>query len=358
MRILLMLMLWLPLTLWGQTFGDLPPLEDPEDDEELPMMEPAKPVDPYGLFASEEVFECVIKSDFVSFLADRTGKAKAQMAVISYQMPNGSEMDLPLDIEVRGHYRRDPLVCYFPPIKLDFDKDLTKPTPFHGQNKIKLVTHCNDEQYIFREYYLYRVFRMLTDRSFRVRLAKVTYQDFNAARPIETSYAFMIESEEEMAERLGGTPLDDDEPLQPEDVDQEQLALVHLFNYMIANKDFDVQVRQNVKIVAREDQPPLVIPYDFDWSGMVNAPYTKLSGESESVYEDRQRYKKLCLPEAEYQTLVDRFLAIEDQVIDMYQNSSNLTEEQKEEILGYYDSFYRTLRKRKTISQVFRKGCE
>jgi len=358
MRILFLFILWMPLTLSAQTFGDLPPLEDLDEEEEMEALEAASSPKRYGLFDQEDLFECTIKADFAAFLADRTGKAKPQMAVISYQMPNGMEMDLPLEIEVRGHYRRDPLVCYFPPIKLDFDKDLTKPAPFQGQNKIKLVTHCSEEQYIFREYYLYKVCRMLTDNSFRVRLAKVTYQDINSARPTETSYAFLIESEEELAHRLGGEPLDDDVPLQPEDVDQEQLALVHLFNYMIANKDFDIQVRQNVKIVDQGEEKPLVIPYDFDWSGMVNAPYTKLSDREGPVYEERQRYKKLCLSEEAYQTLLDRFLAIEDQVLALYEHSPHFSDEQKTEIMGYFKTFFKEIKKPKTITQVFRRGCE
>jgi hypothetical protein len=358
MRILSLFMLWLPLTLVAQTFGDLPPLEELDEEEEMEAMESTNAAKKYELFGQEELFECTIKADFASFLADRTGKAKAQMAVISYQMPNGMEMDLPLKIKVRGHYRRDPLVCYFPPIKLDFDKDLTKPAPFQGQNKIKLVTHCDEEQYIFREYYLYQVCRMLTDKSFRVRLAKVTYQDINSARPTETRYAFMIESEEELAQRLGGEPLDDDVPIQPEDVDQEQLALVHLFNYMIANKDFDIQVRQNVKIVDQRKGKPLVIPYDFDWSGMVNAPYTKLSDNEGPVYEERQRFKSLCLSEAEYQSLVDRFLGIEDQVIALYEHAPHFTEEQKTEIIDYFKTFFKQIKNPKTISKVFRKSCQ
>lgn len=349
---------------------EVPDLPLPDEEEEMPIEDDLPPEEPfvdspppfdtggYGLFDSEELFECTIKSDFVTFLADRSGSAEEQLAVISYQMPNGAQMDLPVEIEVRGHYRRDPLVCYFPPIRLDFDKDLTLPAPFMQQNKIKVVTHCHEDQYIFREYYLYKVYRMFTERSFRVRLARITYQDINGARPTETRYGFFIESEEEMAARLGGAPLDDEVPLTSEDVDQTQLAMVHLFNYMIANKDFDVQVRQNVKIVERSGKKPLVIPYDFDWSGMVNAPYTKLRAETGPVYEDRQRYQPLCLSEEAYAKLIEQFEARKDKIFALYDQSPYLAEEQVKEMLGYYTQFYRTLSKRKTVREVFRKGCE
>jgi hypothetical protein len=347
---------------------EVPDFSLPEEEEALPEEPPitakAETDSPfptetggYGLFDRADLFECTIKSDFVGFLADRGGKSKGKPAVISYRMPNGNPMDLPMEIEVRGHYRRDPLICNFPPVKLDFDKDMTLPAPFMGQNKIKLVTHCAEDQYIFREYYLYLVYQMLTARSFRVRLARVTYQDINDARPIETRYAFLIESEEEMSARLGGQPFDEDIPITAADVDQEQLAMVHLFNYMVANKDFNVQVRQNLKIVDPKRGTPWVIPYDFDWSGMVNAPYTKASTNGNPVYEDRQRFQPLCLSVEQYEALIARFQDIKKDVFDLYANSPYLTDEVIAESLGYYKQFYRNIKQGNIIDKVFREGC-
>jgi len=309
------------------------------------------------LFESDEVLEMTLTADFVAFLGDRGMKAKSQKATLTYTDLAGNSATAELKIKVRGHYRRDPMICYFPPLRLNFDKDDDLPAPFTGQDKLKVVTHCQEEEFIFREYYIYKAFNMLTDQSFKVRLAKITYVDVNDARPEETSYAFIIESEEELAARFGGEPVDDGLTLGANDVERTQLSRVHMFNYMIANRDFDIQVRQNVKVVQPSDGLPLVIPYDFDWSGMVNASYTKLNTQPGPVYLDRRRFKKLCRERTELDMTLTEFLDIRERIWNMYESSPYLTQEQIKESLGYYKIFFRTAYKAKTMKKVF-MTCE
>ncbi|MEM9986104.1 MAG: hypothetical protein AAF804_13510 [Bacteroidota bacterium] len=311
-----------------------------------------------GLFDSEEVLELTIRADFASFLADRTGTAKAVKAQISYPTLDGSEVDVPLKIKVRGRFRRDPMVCDFPPIRLDFDKDDDLPPPFQNQNKLKVVTHCQYEEYIFREYYLYKVFQLLSEYSFQVRLCRISYVDINQARETETKWAFLIEAEDELAKRFGGEPLDEEVNVTPDDVEREQLTLVHMFNYMAANRDFDVRIRQNVKVISRAEGRPVVVPYDFDWSGMINAEYTKSYTQAGGpVYKDRVRFVRLCRTEEEYEAVLDQFQAIKGDIFELYQTSPYLSKEVVKETLGYYKTFYKTSKKAKTMEEVFLKGC-
>ena len=320
----------------------------------------AQAQDAPGLFDGDpdEVLELIVKSDFVALLADRSGDADELLAVIDYPSTDGQMVEVPLKIEVRGRFRRDPMVCDFPPIRLDFDKDMDLPPPFQGQNKLKVVTHCQDEALIFREYYLYRVFRMLTDTSFRVRLCRIRYEDINGARETEEKYAFIIESVDQLAERLGGEEVDDDVKLSNDDVARDHLTLVHMFNYMAANRDFGVRVRQNVKVISQPDGDPLVVPYDFDWSGMVNAEYTKSrTQEGKPVYKSRVRFKRLCRSEEEYQAVIERFQALKKDIFAMYKSSEHLPLQAIRETLGYYKTFYRNVGKQKTMDKVFRKEC-
>lgn len=313
-----------------------------------------------GLFDRDEVLELTIRSDFDGLMDNRTDfRAKDFDAEITYQTSDGQTVTVPLEIKLRGRSRRDPTYCDFPPLKLDFDKDDDLPPPFQGQNKLKVVTHCQSEEYIFREYYLYKVFQLISNYGFRVRLCHITYQDENGAWPSHESYAFIIESEDQLADRIEGVPLDDDISLQLDDVDRDQLTRVHLFNYMAANRDFDVRIRQNVKVIAMSDGKPMVIPYDFDYSGIVNAEYTKdIDQEGQPVYEERTRFKRLCRTEEEYEAMIDEFKAIHDDIIALYQSSPHLSEDSVKEMLGYYEEFYRNIDKRKTMKKVLLKGCE
>ena len=92
-----------------------------------------------------------------------------------YVASNGEEQQLDLKIRVRGKYRARKSTCNFPPIRLNFKKGQVKETEFAGQDKLKLVTHCqtrrsNFEQLVLREYLAYRIYQELTDKSFGARL--------------------------------------------------------------------------------------------------------------------------------------------------------------------------------------------
>jgi hypothetical protein len=62
---------------------------------------------------------------------------------------------------------------------------------------LKLGTHCRDQgdypQYVVREYPVYRMFNVLTPRSFRARLADVKYVDAASRKTIETRTGLFLE---------------------------------------------------------------------------------------------------------------------------------------------------------------------
>ncbi len=79
---------------------------------------------------------------------------------------------------------------------------------FDGQDKLKLVTHCNSnalyEEYMVREYLAYKVHNLITPRSYRARMAKVTYVDSATGTPIETRNGIFMEHEDDVAKRMEG----------------------------------------------------------------------------------------------------------------------------------------------------------
>src|ERR1041385_40117 len=54
------------------------------------------------------------------------------------------------------------------------------------------------------------------------------------------------------------------------------MAIVDIFQYMVGNTDWSVPNYHNIKLIRKknaDDSPPYVIPYDFDYCGLVNAYY-------------------------------------------------------------------------------------
>ena len=64
-----------------------------------------------------------------------------------------------------------------------------------------LVTHCHYkrddyEQYLLEEYLIYRMYNLLSDVSFNVRLGRITYVDTEEDPDPMKQYKFLIEDKE------------------------------------------------------------------------------------------------------------------------------------------------------------------
>lgn len=311
------------------------------------------------LFASDELLEFTLEADLVAFLDDRGGDPDYHDATLSFTDEKGNKIESEVEIKARGRTRRLEHTCGFPPIKMKFSKKKDYDPLFDGQRKIKLVTHCAEQQYILREYYLYKVYNLLSPISFKVRLVRIKYVDKNGARPEETSFAFFIEDDDDMAERMGEVSVDEGIPIEYNDLDREQTTLVHIFHYMIGNRDYRLTTpTQNTKIITHGNSRPVPVPYDFDYAGMVNAEYTKLMGEEgKPVYKERMKFKPLCRTEAEFQEALDKFRAIEDDIEEMYESSPYLDAAVVKETLKYYKTFYKTIRKSSKVQEIFVASC-
>ena len=311
------------------------------------------------LFAHDDLVEITLEADFSGLLGNFIADPDYQPATLTYTGPDGQAVRQELEIKPRGRYRRDPAICSFPPLRFKFPKKEEVPAPFTGQRKLKVVTHCQEIEALFREYYLYKVYNLLTDWSLRVRMARITYVDSSGQRPTETQYGFFIEDEDELAERMGGEALGEEIALDNDDVNRELLTQVYIFNYMIANRDFGVKNRQNVEVIASPDGLPAVIPYDFDWSGMVDASYTKSSftGGDGPTYFRRRRFNPLCRSRAEFDAAFARFQAIEEDIKRLYKESPYLSGKSVRTSLKYYKDFYSMIADEEVIEKVFVGSC-
>jgi len=113
----------------------------------------------------------------------------------------------------------------------------------------------------------------VTDSSFRVRLAHMTYID-SARHDTVMRYGFLIESDTALAKRIAADQIHSNNVYAPM-TDPRYMTLVAVFEYLIGNTDWSVWKRHNIAIFqpVAEPRPLLAVPYDFDFSGAVNAPY-------------------------------------------------------------------------------------
>jgi len=214
-----------------------------------------------------------------------------QDAWFSFVYHTGLAQRRPLHVDVRGKFRRR--ICTFPPLKLNFlKKDLKSIGLEKKYDKFKLVTPCLEDeegqQLVLREFIAYRLLNQLSSASFRVQLIEITYRDVNGNFPDQTRFAFILEDTDEMAARLGGKELEDVLGLSPDRFDRRYEVTQAMFSYYIGNTDWNVSMSRNVKMVGLEDGTIIPVPYDFDFSAFVNAPYA-LPSNSVGQYALQQR---------------------------------------------------------------------
>lgn len=236
------------------------------------------------LFADDAVLPVRIEAPITTLKRERSDTEELD-GQLTYTDPNGADQALDLEIRARGRYRRKHDTCSFPPLRLDFDKEQVEGTPFAGVNKLKLVTHCKDpgayEQNTLEEYLAYRILNLLTESSFRVRLLQVDYVDNERDGDTDRRYAFLIEDDELLEDRIG-LPRFEPQNLSYDLLQPEQAALVSVFEYLIGNTDFSMIAGpandtccHNALLFGEGPDRYLPIPYDFDFSGLVNAPYAE-----------------------------------------------------------------------------------
>lgn len=301
-----------------------------------------------GLFDQSEILEMNLRADWESFLVDRSDTADYQRASLSYIQGKGQQV-LPVEIRVRGNFRRKHSVCNFPPIRVKIKKKIGKGTIFEGCTRLKLVTHCQSEDLILKEYLVYRLHQLLMGDGFRVRLAKVHYVNKSDNSMRETRFAFFIEPEKMLGKRMQTEVLED--TVDQKALDRDAVTRLMVFQYMVGNTDWSTLLSKNIRLLPGE-QGLRPIPYDFDWSGMVGAPYTGLAEDY-----DRRCIPPFCREVSEYETIRASLLSKEKEAYALIRQFPYLEWEQARPMLQYLKKSFRLLKKDGTITKTFRTPC-
>jgi hypothetical protein len=301
----------------------------------------------FGLFSSDEILNLSLTFDIREYMRSKP-KEEYMKAVLTYNSGSKDSISKEVKIKSRGISRNS--ICNFPPISLNLKKAGFEKTEIGSIDKIKMVTHCNtgSEEYIFREFLVYKLFNVLTDLSFRVRLVRVSYINSEKTSKVIHSYAFLIEPFNMLTARTKSTEVENLK-LSQKFIIPEIMDRISLFSYMIGNTDWSVPGQHNIKIVSfpRSDNPGLggAVPFDFDYSGLVNAHYA-LPAEPlglESVRE--RRYLGACRPESEIRKRLEQFIDKKQEFYRIINDFPLLNDKEKRKMTGYLDQFYSEIEK-------------
>ncbi len=269
---------------------------------------------------------------------------------------------VPVKLRQRGHFRKTQ--CRMPPLRLNFRRSMEL-GPFAGQDKLKLVNPCTprqrSEQDLLTEFVLYRIANRVSDASFRVRLLSVDWQDSRRRLDWGRRHAFVIEDVEHLARRLGGRHIEPRQ-LSPGDLEPRYATRMALFQYLIGNTDFSM-IRgphgepccHNGKVIRTPDGL-IVVPYDFDMSGAVDASYAR-PPPNLPIRSVRQRlYRGFCVERAVLERALADYRGIEHVVRATVTATPGLLPNRARALLRYLAGFFDRI-KRPDAAAYFERQC-
>lgn len=314
------------------------------------------------LFQSEEPLELTLEADFELLRGDRRGEAPERPAMVRLVDANGVEHEIEAQLRTRGRFRRDAANCTYPPLRLNLKKKQTEGTEFEGQDKLKVVGSCrpNRESYdqlVLLEYLAYRSYERVSTMAFRTRLARITYVDSNGASDPFTRFAFFIEDDDALGDRFGATvfQMEEGKNLPPGFLDAPTAATAAVFAYMIGNTDWSDVAGHNVELLDLAGIA-LPVPYDFDFSGIVNAPYA-IPDPSLGIKDVRERYYRGWCFKMDMTDTVQRFADAEEDILSLWRDLPWLDDGQKNRAVRYLEVFFEEVQSIERAERRFLRDC-
>jgi len=287
----------------------------------------------------------------------------------SFTGDDGTEQTIDLKIRTRGKYRREEEHCDFAPIRLNFRKKQVVDTVFAGQDKLKLVTHCQNrkrhyEQLVLREFLAYRFLQVFTNKSFGVRLLQIKYVDTEGGEPM-TKVGFVIEDDDDVAERNGMLSVKGGY-LSGDDIERRQQNFVNVFQYLIGNTEYslfnpepDEFCCHNMDFMSVTGGPPLIpLAYDFDFAGIVNAPYAQPNPRFEHTSVRQRLYRGQCRNNDLLPDTLQRFVDKKDAIFGIVDEFELLNSRSRRYVTRYLNTFYDHLSKPNSVIARFIDKCE
>ncbi|MGI8931000.1 MAG: hypothetical protein ACR2FK_01265 [Sphingomicrobium sp.] len=266
-------------------------------------------------------------------------------------LPGTAETHL-IRLTPRGITRRKSETCRFPPLRVEFPQNPGLGSLFAGQRRLKLVTHCQPsegfQQYLLLEYSAYRIFNLIDPTSFRVRLSSIDYAE-SGGRKSFNRLGFFIEDLDDAARRNAFHDANVGVRILVPELEPRQSARVAMFEYMIGNLDWSMRAGpegdeccHNVRLLtAAPGRPPYIpLAYDFDYSGLVNAPYA-VPPEGFKISSVRSRvYRGYCRHNAQALAAAAAIRARRPAIEALYGSIPQLSERSRARALAYLAGFF------------------
>ncbi|VAW06468.1 hypothetical protein MNBD_ALPHA05-480 [hydrothermal vent metagenome] len=303
------------------------------------------------LFRDDSILKIRIEAPFSKIKASSARSTDPYPAIL-YLDGEAPERHV-IELSARGNSRRDKNTCTFAPLRVAFSEKPVDSSLFDGQKRLKLVTHCKSsksfQQYYLLEYTAYKLFNVITPISLKVRLAEIDYINSKNGKTIITRYGFFIEDADDTAKRNKLKELDVADARLSQ-LDTQAAARYALFQYMIGNLDWAMHDAvagkdccHNTKLLGPTKDASsgiIPLPYDFDYSGLVDTPYAVPPLRIPIRSVTTRRYRGYCVHNDAVRETANRFNQNRDALYQAIAQTPALNENKRATAMQYLDRFF------------------
>lgn len=251
--------------------------------------------------------------------------------------------------------------CTYPPLFVEFVEDEVVGTLFEGQFSLPLTTHCfsrrkDSAQNVLREYLAYRIYRLFSEKSVSARLAWVTYRNKSGKAESKQFPAFFTEHFESVAAR-NDADLFRANYISAALVDPVESTILAVFQYLIGNTDWSMLTGHNTALMRERDGSVSIVPFDFDFSGLVNARYAGPPPKLPIRRVTQRLYRGFCYAGLDWDSVYRLFIDRKPQVFGLIDEIAQWSKSSGRHARSFIEDFYGTLESPKKRRERIEESC-
>ncbi len=271
--------------------------------------------------------------------------------VLFYKNDKETFDSVKVNFRSRGNFRLNE--CYFPPTNIKFKSTDSKGSLFEGTKKIKLVLPCQPQgdgaTLILKEYLCYKLYQVITPYALKARLVNIDFTSKLKKNDKQFKLrGIILEDGDKLAKRFD-SKIAENVTASPNALQDTADLKMSFFQFMISNTDWSSAYQHNIELIQPKTGRFIPVAYDFDMSGLVDAPYAVVSqagNEQLPVNSVRDRvYRGWCRAEDVTQLIRQEFLAKEAELMAVPDEiKQDLPEKTYKEVKQYLQSFFAILK--------------
>ena len=127
---------------------------------------------------------------------------------------------------------------------------------------------------------------------------------------------------------------------------------------MIANTDYSIMALHNVKLVQKPSLAIYAVPYDFDYSGLVNTGYGVAAKDLEISSVRERLYRGPCKTMPELTPFLERITAKKDEVLALIDQIPDMKPARRKDARDYLGEFFSTASNPGRAKRAFVDNCK